>query len=147
MSEKSLPQTGRRETVIYSAIILLIVVALFAIWKSRNDPRTAELNNMLAGNQEISSFSYPFRVFTVEGSTAVVSTPRSPQMSVLRFLEIDSPRLDISQPDSPEVIAAQKALASVQTKVQEVVKSHPEIDGVRWQLDKQWYIRHGVVVP
>ena len=67
-------------------------------------------------------------------------------MSVLRFLEIIRPDLNVDQPDSPPVIAAQKELARVQYRAREIVMSHPQIDDVRWQLDRQWYLRHGVEV-
>ena len=140
------PESSKREMLLFGGIILIIVFALLLLWRSQNDPRVAELNQMLSADSEITSFSYPFRVFSVKENTAFVSTPRSPEMSVLRFLEIDQPRLDISNPDSPKVIAAQKALAKVQSKVHKIVLSHPKIDKLEWQLDKLWYLDHGVEV-
>ena len=141
-----LPESSKREMLLFGGIILTIVFALLLLWRSQNDPRVAELNHMLSTDSEISSFSYPFRVFSVKENTAFVSTPRSPEMSVLRFLEIDQPQLDISNPDSPKVIAAQKALASVQSKVHKLILSHTKIDKVEWQLDKLWYLEHGIDV-
>ncbi len=146
MDNNSSPATSKRDTLLAIGVILVVVAGLFAIWRSNTDPRTDELNRMIADDLEISEYDYPFRVFGVEGNTAVVSTPRSPQMSVLRALEIIRPGLDVHQPDTPEVIAAQKELAGIQYRVRELVLSHPQIDDVRWQLDKQWYLQHGVMV-
>lgn len=147
MNNKTAPATSKRDTLLAIGVILLVAVGLFAIWKSNTDPRTDELNRMIADDLEISAYDYPFRVFGVEGNTAVVSTPRSPQMSVLRALEILRPTLDVTQPDTPKVIAAQKELAHIQSRVRDLVLSHPQIDDVRWQLDKQWYLQHDVMVP
>ena len=138
------PTGNRRETLIATIVLLLVAAGLFTIWKSQNDPRTDELNQMLGNDPEISEYDYRFRVFSVEANTAVVSTPRSPEMSVLRFLEIIRPELDATQPDTPDVIAAQKELARVQYHARDLILSHPQIDGVRWQLDKHWYLQHGV---
>ncbi len=146
MTNDSAPTTSKRDTLLAIGVILLVVMGLFAIWQSNTDPRTDELNRMIADDLEISEYDYPFRVFGVEGNTAVVSTPRSPQMSVLRALEIIRPQLDVDQPDTPEVIAAQKELAGIQYRVRDLLLSHPQIDDVRWQLDKQWYLQHGVMV-
>ena len=140
------PSTSRTQTLIAALVVLAVAVGLFLIWKSQHDPRIDALERMLADDLEVSDYAYRFRVFGIEGNTAVMSTPRSPEMSVLRFLEIIRPDLDVDQPDSPPVIAAQKELARVQYRTREIVMSHPQIDDVRWQLDRQWYLRHGVDV-
>lgn len=137
---------SNRQALLAILVLLLVAGALFAIWRSQNDPRTEELNSMLANDFEVSEFEYPFRVFRVEGNTAVVSTPRSPQMSVLQYLKIAHPELDLSNPDRPEVIAAQKALANTQSHVRKLILSHPTIDDVRWELDRHWFLQHGVDV-
>ncbi len=141
---KNLPRSSKRESIIVGVIIAAIALGLLSLWRSQNDPRVAELNRMLMADPEIHDFSYPFRVLAVKGDTAYVSSPRSPQVSVLHFLAIDQPQLDLSNPDSPSVIAAQKALARVQGKVHKRVLSHPGIDKVQWTLDKAWYLQHGV---
>ena len=146
MTADAKPASSRRETIIAVVVLLLVAAGLLAIWRSHSDPRIDELNRMLADDLEVSEYDYRFRVFGIEGNTAVMSTPRSPQMSVLRFLEIIRPDLDVSQPDTPEVIAAQKELARVQYRAREIVMSHPQIEDVRWQLDKRWYLQHGVEV-
>ena len=140
------PSTSRTQTLIAALVVLAVAVGLFLIWKSQHDPRIDALERMLADDLEVSDYAYRFRVFGIAGNTAVMSTPRSPEMSVLRFLEIIRPDLDVDHPDSPPVIAAQKELARVQYRARESVMSHPQIDDVRWQLDRQWYLRHGVDV-
>ncbi len=140
------PSTSKPQTLIAALVVLAVAVGLFLIWKSQHDPRIDALERMLADDLEVSDYAYRFRVFGIEGNTAVMSTPRSPEMSVLRFLEIIRPDLDIDQPDSPPVIAAQKELARIQSRAREIVMSHPQIDNVRWQLDRQWYLRHGIDV-
>ncbi len=140
------PPSSQRQTIIAVIVLLLVAGGLFWLWQSQNDPRTDTLNRMLADDPEVSGYGYRFRVFGIDGDTAIVSTPRSPQMSVLRALEIIHPELDVSQPDTPAVIAAQKELARIQYRAKDIILSHPEIEDLRWQLDRQWYLQHGVAV-
>ncbi len=147
MPEQPPPPSDKRQTLLAAIVLLLVAGGLFWLWQSQNDPRIEQLDRMLADDPEVGHYDYRFRVFAIDGDTAIVSTPRSPQMSVLRFLEIVRPDLDVSNPDTPEVIAAQKALARIQYRAREIVLSHPEIEDLRWQLDRQWYLRHGIVAP
>ena len=146
MRNNKSPTPNQRENLIYGGIIFLIIIGIFAVWKFQHNPLVAELNNLLQEDAEISQFDYPFRVLSVHDRIASVSTPRSPEVSVLRYLALSHKELDVSNPDSPEMIAAQKDLARIQSEVRKRIVAHPGIDKVQWQLDKQWYLQHGVEI-
>jgi hypothetical protein len=82
-------------------------------------------------------------VLEIDKGIAVVATPRSPQVSVMRFLGIVEPGLRNADPDSAGAIAAQKKLANIQGRVRKLVEAEPGIERVSWRLDKDWYAAHG----
>lgn len=48
--------------------------------------------------------------------------------------------------DSPRMIEAQKALASVQYKAKTIIEEQPEVSSVKWKLDERWSNGNGVSV-
>jgi hypothetical protein len=128
----------------------LIVIALFLglalFWFARQDPEFNRLNNLLQADAELQAYPYPIHVMKLEDGVATLSTPRSPQVSVLQFLKIAFPKLDTSNPDTPEMIAAQKQLAHMQEKAMKLIKKQPGIKDAQWEIDKSWYASHGLIV-
>jgi hypothetical protein len=110
------------------------------------DPRVSELNDLLSQETELSRYPYQFKVIELDKGTAVMSSPRSPQVSVLKFLSIIKPELRRKNPDSPEVIAAQEELAYHQQKAKKIVLSQPDVNQVRWELDKGWFAGYGIYI-
>lgn len=133
-----------RGTKIYAAVLGGIVLAGLAVWLLSLDPRLGEINRMLQADPEIAGYSYRFRVLEIQRTTAVVSTPRSPEVPAARFLGIIRPELGNRDAQDPELIAAEKELASVQSKVRKLILTRPDIDNVRWRIDKEWYADKGV---
>ena len=129
----------------YNLFLISLAIAILAYWGFNYDPRVSELNDLLSQDSELKDYPYQFKVFELDKGTAVMSTPRSPQMSVLKFLSIIKPRLS-KNPDSPEVIAAQKELANIQQKAKKMVLSQADVKYVRWQLDKSWFANYGIYV-
>jgi hypothetical protein len=76
-----------------------------------------------------------------------MSSPRSTSLPAVRFLGIIKPDLARKSDQDPEMIAAQKELGALQSRVRELVLSRPDIDQVRWQLDEQWYANRGIFLP
>jgi hypothetical protein len=101
---------------------------------------------MLQQDTEIAAYPYQFRALEIQGRTAVLSSPRSASQPAVRFLGIIKPGLARKSDQDPDMIAAQKELGSLQSRVRKLVLSRPDIDKVRWQLDKQWYRARGVLV-
>lgn len=127
-------------------IVLALFLGLALLWFVKQDPEFNNLNNILKADPELSAYPYHFRVMKLENGVATLSSPRSPQVSVLQFFKIAFPNLDISNPDTPKMIAAQKKLAHLQEKAGKLAKEQPGIQEVQWEIDKDWYSSHGLIV-
>jgi hypothetical protein len=99
-----------RGTRIYAGVLAAIALGILVAWLLGLDPRVGEINDRLAQDAEIPAYPFPFRVLEISDGVAVVASPRSHQVSVLRFLGIIDPALRNADPDSTAVIAAQKRL-------------------------------------
>jgi hypothetical protein len=44
------------------------------------------------------------------------------------------------------MIQAQKQLAEVQEKAAKIVKSQPNVKEIQWEIDRDWYKSHGILV-
>jgi hypothetical protein len=135
-----------RGTKIYIGVLAAIVLAVLIAWLLSLDPRVWKLNDRLEQDPEIAAYPFPFRVLEIRNGVAVVASPRSPQVSVIRFLGVIDPGLRNADPDSPAAVTAQKKLASVQGRVRKLVEAEPDIQRVSWRLDADWLAGHGVQV-
>jgi len=136
-----------RYTRNYLILLSLIAAAILAWWLSSLDFRAAEINDILAEDPQIAAYPYPFRVVSVENGSATLSSPRSFEVPVIRFLGIIEPRLAGKAQTDPEIMAAQAALVRVQKHAAALVKAQPDVDRARWQLDRDWYLERGVPLP
>ena len=109
-----------RGTKIYIGVLAAIALAILVGWLLSLDPRVWEINDRLEQDPEISAYPFPFRVLEIGNGVAVVASPRSPQVSAMRFLGIVDPGLRNADPDSPTAIAAQKKLAQIQGRVRKL---------------------------
>ncbi len=136
-----------RGTRIYAAVLLFLVVGL-AVLALYEPPEVARLNARLSADPQVAAFPYPFRVLRLEeGDTAVMSTPRSTAVPVERILGILFPESAGRSGDAPEFQAAQRRLAEVQTRARDLVLADPAVKRVRWVLDRDWLMRHGIQSP
>ncbi|HHH40364.1 MAG TPA: glutamate-ammonia-ligase adenylyltransferase [Sedimenticola sp.] len=135
-----------RGTRIYAAFLLALILGLVLL-ALYEPPRVAELNDLLESDPQVSASPYPFRVLRVEGATAVMSTPRSPAVPVERVLGLLFPEVAGQPGDAPAFQAAQQRLARIQTRARDLVLEAPDIDHVRWELDRDWLMRHGIQPP
>ncbi len=130
------------------AIVLALLVAIdWAI--QRPDPRTRELNRALESqaSQKLKDYPYQFRVFRVEGSTAVMSTPRNFDVPAFRMLGVLYPEINVKDANNPAFIAVERLLGQVQDEARDIVLAQPGIEQVRWELDKAWLHRKGIEAP
>ncbi len=127
-------------------IVLALFVGLALLWFLKQDPAINNMNAVLKTDAELQAYPYQFRAMKVENGIATLSSPRSPQVSVLQFFQIAKPALDTSNPDSPAMIAAQKELAHVQEKAGKLAKAQAGITEVQWEIDRSWYASHGLIV-
>ncbi|MES9970649.1 MAG: hypothetical protein ABW092_11495 [Candidatus Thiodiazotropha sp.] len=133
-----------RGTKIYAGILAGICLGLLLAWIVTLDFRLGEIDAMLKQDSRISSYPYPFRTYEIKGRTAVMSSPRSREMPAVRFISLIRPDLKSLDEQHPKLIEAQKELASVQSKVRELVLSREDIDRVNWRLDKEWFAGKGI---
>ena len=131
-------------TKIYAAVLGGVVLLGLVAWLLTLDPRLGEIDRMLQADPEIAAYPYHFHVLEIQKTTAVVSTPRTPAVPAVRFLAIIKPSLSGKDEQDPEVIAAEKELAKVQAKVRKLILSRPDIENVRWRIDKEWFADKGV---
>ena len=127
-------------------VVLLIALGLVGLWFMKQDSTANHLNGVLRADPAIQAYPYNFHVMKFDNGVATMSTPRSPQVSVLHFFTYAFPKLDTSNPDSPSVIQAQKQLSEVQEKAAKIVKSQPNVKEIQWEIDKDWYKSHGILV-
>ena len=129
-------------------IVLILLIALdWAI--QRPDPLTRELNRALASeaSQKLKDYPYQFRVLRVEGTTAVLTTPRNCDVPGLRMLGVLCPDVNVKDANNPAFIAVEHLLGQVQDEARDIVLAQPGIEQVRWELDKPWLHRKGIDVP
>jgi hypothetical protein len=131
----------------WALLVLALLVALdWAI--RRPDGRTRELNDILEtrASPQLKNYPYTFRVLRVEGSTAVMSTPRNFDSPAFRFLGVLYPDINVKDHDNPAFIKVEKLLGQVQDEAKDIVLAQPGITGVRWELDRNWLRRNGIEV-
>ncbi|MCU7916830.1 MAG: hypothetical protein KZQ95_00545 [Candidatus Thiodiazotropha sp. (ex Epidulcina cf. delphinae)] len=133
-----------RGTKIYTAVLGGILLLGLLAWLLTLDSRVGEINAMLQQDQEISAYPYTFRALEIKGATAVISTPRSNNMPAVRFLGIIKPGLSNKSEQDPRMIAAQKELATIQSKIRKRVLKREDIDKIQWRIDKEWFARKGI---
>jgi hypothetical protein len=132
-----------------TAVILLLAAVLAAlVYWSRGDPQVEALNQSIKqqGSAALRDYPYQFRVLRLEDGVATVTTPRSPQVPVYRMIRAIDPTVNPRDPNDPDFIAASKALANVQTEARQIVLSQPGVTQVKWELDKNWLLDHGIAV-
>jgi hypothetical protein len=130
--------------------VLLVLVMLVALdWAIRRpDARTRALNEVLEtrASAQLKSYPYRFEVLRVEGTTAVISTPRNFDSPAFRFLGVLYPDINVKDHNNPAFIKVEKLLGQVQDEAKDIVLAQPGINDVRWELDRNWLRRHGIEV-
>lgn len=129
--------------------VFLLLALLFYLFVLRTDPKVSALNDVIAqrGSSALQHYPYPFHVVRVEGDTAYLSTPRSPDVPVVSVIGTIEPKLAGASDNDPDFMAAQARMARVQGEARALVLSQPGIKHVEWELDRSWLLDHGVMLP
>jgi hypothetical protein len=130
----------------YLSVLGIVIAVGLLWWLAGQDSRVSELNELLETDQQLSAYPYQFRVLSLEDGIADISSPRSAQMSATRGLRVMFPELQNASAVSPEMMAAQEQLASVQSRAGKLVRDQDDVRRVRWVLDERWLSRHGIYV-
>jgi hypothetical protein len=136
-------QFTRRYLQIFGAVLVGVALS----WLFSFDRPAARLNDRLAENATLSAYPYPFKVLAVDNRVATLSSPRSAQVSALVALRLLFPSLATADPQSEEIMDAQRELAKVQGLASQIVTDDEGIDRVVWELDTRWLEKQGVVLP
>lgn len=131
-------------------IALALALAFALDWAiQRPDARSRELNARLEqlASDHLRSYPYRFQVLRVEGREAVMGTPRNFDVPAFRFIAVIHPEIDVGNPRDPAFVEAQAQLAAAQSEAREIVLAEPDIASVRWELDRDWLVAHGIDVP
>lgn len=131
--------------------VLIVMALLVALdWAIRRpDAPTRELNHILEtqASQKLKDYPYQFQVLRVEGTTAIMTTPRNVDVPAFRLLGVLYPEINVKDANNPAFIAVQNQLGRMQDEAKDIVLAQPGIEQVRWELDKQWLRRKGIEVP
>lgn len=146
MAEKPQGAGLDKFTRTYLYILAGLVLAGLLWWLSSLDFRVGEINKLLEADPVLAAYPYPFHVLSLDNGVAEVSSPRSAALSAIQSLRVMYPALQHSSAVSDEMRAAQEELARVQSHAGDLVKSQPDVNSIRWVLDKRWLANHGVQV-
>lgn len=131
----------------FIVLLATVLAALVYYWAS-GDPAVDALNEALRrnGSPALRDYPYRFRVLRLEDGVATMTTPRSREVPVYRMIRAIDPTVNPRDPNNPEFVAAEKALANVQTEARQIVLAQPGVKSVKWELDRNWLIDHGIAV-
>jgi hypothetical protein len=127
---------------IFAGIVGIVII----VWLVNLNPRVGELNNLLKDDNQLSKYPYQFKVLDLDHGVATLTSPRSAQVPAVRFLAIIFPHLDSRDTNSPDMIAAQKELANLQSKAKKLVLQQSDVNQVIWKIDQGWYLDHGIML-
>jgi hypothetical protein len=130
----------------YLIFLGLLGAGALAWWISSWNPRVGEINDLLEADPKLSAYPYQFRVVSLEKGIAKISSPRSFDVPVIKFLAAIRPDLAHKPQDHPEVMAAQAELATHQKRAGKLVQEQADVKQVRWTLDRDWWAERGVFV-
>ena len=130
----------------YTLFLCVIAMVILIVRCGNRDTLVDELNDALEDDIQVAEYPYPFRVVSRNGSQAVMSSPRSAQVSVIQALRIIHPDLKNAGADSTEMQTAQEKLALTQSLARRIVIQHPKIENVIWELDTRWLETNGAVL-
>ena len=128
----------------YTLVLVAVLALGLAWWFFSRDTIAGDINATLESDARLSDYPYAFRVVSVEDGVAKALSPRSAQVPVMQFLRAAFPELSNVPVDHPDMMAAQETLVARQARAADIITAHPEVRAIRWQLDEQWYARHGV---
>lgn len=128
----------------YLAVLLIAGAVALVWWMSGLDSRVGQLNDLLQADPQLAAYPYQFRVLSLDDGVAEMSSPRSAQVPVVQFLRIVYPELGHTSVTDDAMMAAQDRLASLQSHAGKLVAGQPDVQSIRWSIDKKWYAYHGV---
>lgn len=124
--------------------VVMLISSLFVAWILHGSLSVMRINNLLEQDAELGQYPYRFRVLRTQGQVAIMGTLHSPELPAIHALRKLYPELSDLPPDSPRLQKAQRELARMQARAQQLVLEHTGLDLVRWVLDENWLRLHGI---
>lgn len=133
----------------YWAILTLIFLVWLDWYIRAPDSRSREMTSAIAAqaSSELKNYPYQFKVLKVVGETAYLSTPRSFEVPAFKALAVLYPEINTRNPNDPAFIAAEQRLGRVQSEARAIVLAQVGIKDVKWELDRDWLVKHAIEVP
>lgn len=133
----------------YWIIVVLVFLAGLDWFIQAPDSRSRELTSAIEAQAgpKLKNYPYKFRVMKVDGTTALVSTPRNFDVPAFKALAVLYPDINTKNPNDPAFISAEQLLGEVQSEARAIVLAQPGIKDVSWELDRDWLRKHFIEVP
>jgi len=119
--------------------VIMLIASFFVVWILWANLSAIAINNKLKEDPEIRNYPYSFRVLRKKGTTAIMSTIRSKDVSATLALRTLFPKLKNKSDDSPAMKRALGKMAYIQVRAKNIVLSEPNCNVIVWELDKNWY--------
>ncbi len=133
-------------TKLYALVLVALCVGLvFAFFYQ--PARVRELNQKLENKPEIRNFPYHFKVLRISQGIATINSPISTEVPCGKVIGLIFPQLKGQSLLSDEYQQAREQLARVQTEIEKNILDEPDIQQIKWQLDRGWLIQNGVNIP
>lgn len=120
-------------------LIVMLVAAIFVGWLGWRGVEVITLNDHLQEDPKLSSYPYQFRVLRVDGNTAIMTSPRSFEVSTQEALQSLFPGMNALADDHRDWQRAEREFAHLQAHAGNLVLADDRIERIRWELDDNWY--------
>lgn len=131
--------------------VVAVLLLLFGLdwYIQAPDSRSRELTHAIEtqASPKLRAYPYKFWVMKVNGSTAVMSTPRNFDVPAFKALAVLYPDINTKDANNPAFIAVEQLLGQVQDEARAIVLAQPGIKDVSWELDREWLRKHFIEVP
>ena len=128
-------------------VLLLAAIVGAAFYFLGQDERVVAINDRLQAAPSLADYPYRFRVLSLEDGVATMTSPRTAEMGPLHFLRVLDPSLIDKDVVHPDMMAAQDLLVEKQSEAERLVREEPDVNQVRWELDRKWYRENAVFLP
>lgn len=120
-------------------LIVMLVAAMFVGWLGWRGVEVISLNDRLQSDPKLSGYPYLFRVLRVDGDTAIMSSPRSYEVTTQEALQTLFPGMRSLNEDHRDWQRAEREFAHLQAHAANLILEDDRIDRIRWELDENWY--------
>ncbi|NEX22670.1 hypothetical protein G3480_20565 [Thiorhodococcus mannitoliphagus] len=133
-----------RNSIIISAILLVLLIISLSVSQNELRPRVWQLNELLEKDPVLASYPYQFRVLLFLNGVVTLTSPHASEVPLEPFLAKVDPKAAGKPKDSPEMRAAEQHFREIEMRAIQVMVSQPDIRSVVWSLDKAWYHKNRV---